>query len=719
MKIKKIRTKISLLIIAAIFMVTIASGVASYIGFGAIADEISLEDTKAAVESFQIQLETMQTTALDLAEHIADNSELMDAIGDKDFDGIADTLSEEYDRSRSDAQAFIVADANGNVLSAIEAMVPPEGGEMPADGTKPDTAAQMGNDGTPPTLNSERIGQSIADYKSVAEALAGNSAAYYESTENHSFAIVAAVPIVSGVKVIGVAVTVYDLTDTSLVDSLKETTGEEFTIFKDNIRVNTTLMQNGERYLDSTLSEAVQAKVLTNKQSFHGELKVLGERYYAYYAPILNENDEPIGAFFCGKPLAATDRMKLIYVLMALGAVIAVAALALGVVSRILRNILVRPVEKMSALAIEISNGHLHAEPVDYASSDEVGQLAEALNHTAQTLTLYVDDISNNLTHMAAGDLTAEINQNYAGDFVPIKDSLLKISAGMSETLGAIRVSSNQVKAGAEQVSNSAQALSQGAAEQASSMEELSATLSEVDRDVHRNAENVDTAAEYVMKTVREVEKSNEEMTKMLAAMADISSSSEEIGKINKVIEDIAFQTNILALNAAVEAARAGAAGKGFAVVADEVRNLASKSADAAKQTTTLIDKSKTVVEEGAGIAENTAKALGEVSRYSMQVKEIIEKIDDASAQQAVAITQITQGIDQISAVIQTNSATAEESAAASEELSGQAAMLNDAISRFKLKDSALVADEINLGGNPLGTANPAQDFSFDFNEKY
>ena len=203
--------------------------------------------------------------------------------------------------------------------------------------------------------------------------------------------------------------------------------------------------------------------------------------------------------------------------------------------------------------------------------------------------------------------------------------------------------------------------------------------------EVQKNANNVKLATDYVGQAVDGVETSNQYMKQMLTSMNEINSSSNEIGKIIRVIDDIAFQTNILALNAAVEAARAGDAGKGFAVVADEVRNLASKSADAAKQTTELIEGSINAVSGGLGIAKDTAKSMEDVSVKSLLAKDIIAKIDIASSAQAVSITQITEGLDQISAVVQTNSATAEESAAASEELSSQSHMLNDEINKFKL----------------------------------
>ncbi|MEG2053959.1 MAG: methyl-accepting chemotaxis protein, partial [Oscillospiraceae bacterium] len=268
-----------------------------------------------------------------------------------------------------------------------------------------------------------------------------------------------------------------------------------------------------------------------------------------------------------------------------------------------------------------------------------------------------------------------------------LENSMVKIIVSLSDTLNNIHIASDQVSGGADQVSGGAQALSQGATEQASSIEELSATVAEISSQVKANAENAKSASGLSDEAGAEVEQGNQHMQKMIAAMGDISDTSSQIGKIIKTIDDIAFQTNILALNAAVEAARAGAAGKGFAVVADEVRNLAGKSAEAAKNTTALIESSITAVANGTKIADDTAKSLFIIVDKVREVTDKINEIATASAEQASAVVQVTQGLDQISAVVQTNSATSEESAAASEELSGQAQMLNDMVSKFKLKD--------------------------------
>ena len=330
--------------------------------------------------------------------------------------------------------------------------------------------------------------------------------------------------------------------------------------------------------------------------------------------------------------------------------------------------------------------GNLSAD-VEYDSKDEFGEMATYMHEMTTGVAAIIKDIERILTAMAGGDFSARSadRSSYIGDYKKILQAMIGIKAALNTTMTTLNQSADQVASGSDQVSSGAQALSQGATEQASSVEELAATINDISNRINENAHGAETASKKSDMVSEIAGEGNRRMQDMLSAMADISNSSGEIGKIIKTIEDIAFQTNILALNAAVEAARAGSAGKGFAVVADEVRDLASKSAEASKNTAVLIENSLAAVENGRRIADETAGALEKVVSGIQEATDMMDSIARASREQADAITQITVGIDQISSVVQTNSATSEESAAASEELSSQAQIMKDLVRKFKL----------------------------------
>jgi methyl-accepting chemotaxis protein len=318
-------------------------------------------------------------------------------------------------------------------------------------------------------------------------------------------------------------------------------------------------------------------------------------------------------------------------------------------------------------------------------------QIIEGMNKTMVAVEAPIEESSQVLQNLAQGNLTVAVTGEYKGEYNKIKTALNETIDAFNELLGNINIAASQVSVGSNQVSDASQSLSQGAAEQASSVEELTASITEVAAQTKQNAMNASQANTLSSAVQTEADQGNEKMEQMLDSMREISESSSSISKIIKVIDDIAFQTNILALNAAVEAARAGQSGKGFAVVAEEVRNLAAKSAEAAKNTTALIEGSIDKVESGTKIANETADMLGKISEGIKKATVLVGNIASASNEQATAIAQIDKGISLVSTVVQTNSATAEESAASSEELSGQANMLMEMVGKFKLKKNTSV----------------------------
>lgn len=385
-----------------------------------------------------------------------------------------------------------------------------------------------------------------------------------------------------------------------------------------------------------------------------------------YYSELLAESLDELHAY------QASSRILII-------ALFATAVIASVLFTVYVIKSIMKPIRKLQDNAKSLAAGRLDFD-YQYPHQDEIGELVYAFRELVSSMVKQADVLDK----LATGDYTVSIDERSDEDRV--NRAINSLRGQTNDVLAKVSEAAGQVSSGARQMAAVAQSLAEGSTEQAASVEELNATVVEIQDDVEQN----EKLAQKALKDVREVEelmdKSSADMRKMLNAMNSINMSSSEISSIIKVIDDIAFQTNILALNAAVEAARAGQHGAGFAVVANEVRNLAAKSADAARETAVLIEKSEIAVSEGGGIADEINKEMESVVTLAQRNAESVAKINEASRRQNNAMDELASGMEQISTVVQANSATAEESSASAQEMSAQSAMLDDTIKRFKLE---------------------------------
>ena len=482
----------------------------------------------------------------------------------------------------------------------------------------------------------------------------------------------------------------YDVFSDLISDIVLGKDGYAFIVDKDGVIIahpNAELVENFTNYPKIAEQESEFrdiADVITkmaNGETGAEYYDYMGESKYIAYIPL----DGPEG-WSLGITIGRHEVLGGFYSTLGIVIGLTIASMLVGLVimSIIAKKISV-PIKTVTGQIGNLAAGDLSTDIDIISSKDETGVLSGALKRTVDQLNLYIGDITSVLERISDNDITVDTDIDYEGDFAPIKDSLETIVRSLNATFRDIYEVANQVSDGSAQLSFAAQNLSQSSTEQAATIEELAASINNISEQINSNANSAQEAASRSKEAQSEVEISNSHMKNMLDAMEHINTSSSEIAHIIKVIDDIAFQTNILALNAAVEAARAGEAGRGFAVVAEEVRNLAARSAEAARSTTELIANSIESVEDGIDIANLTAESLGRVVGGVEQVNALIDEISTASHEQADAITQITGGIDQISSVVQNNSATSEQSAASSEELSSQAELLKEMMNRFKL----------------------------------
>lgn len=638
-----------------------------------------LQQTKAANSAFATALQGYQDEALERAEMIAGSQDIIDAAAKKDNAALLAALK----NYSSGLDLITLCDADGVVL------------------------ARTHNDKTGDSvLSQQAISTAINTGKGISTIEQGTVIGL--STRGS-----AAIKDKDG-KIIGALTCGHDLSQPKYIDKIKAQNSCEATFFAGDTRMSTTLLdENGNRAVGTKASDAVIQAVITNKGDYSGRVKLFGITYEVYYSPVI-VNGQVIGMLFTGVNaegiLAQQQQMVILIIVAAILLIMAVVITALIINWTTKKSYWYESILDSIPFPLSITDMNMNwtfiNKPVEQMlnvkRTDVIGKHCSNWGAAiCKTGNCGITCLQNgkNMTFFEQMGMDFRVDVSYLNDASGKKAGHIEIVQDISEMMKSQRAQAELAQkidemseafiSGSKQIAGGSQALAQGSTQQASVVEELSASIGEISEKTGQNADMARKAASLsdVIKT--NAEKGNSQMDQMVQAVMEINEASNSIGKVIKVIDDIAFQTNILALNAAVEAARAGQHGKGFAVVADEVRNLAAKSAVAANDTSGLIENSIQKANLGLEIARGTADSLKEIVGGINESAEIVMRISQSSDEQAKAIAQINMGIEQVAQVVHQNSATAQQSAAASEEMSGQADMLGELVSKFRVQDNS------------------------------
>ncbi|MGN0670057.1 MAG: methyl-accepting chemotaxis protein, partial [Oscillospiraceae bacterium] len=476
------------------------------------------------------------------------------------------------------------------------------------------------------------------------------------------------------------------LEKTDFVDSLKEQTDCEISLFLNDVRFNTTIFDSsGNRITGQKMNAAIWSTIQSGKV-YQDRANINGKQYFVHYEPMKDANDNIIGAYFAGYSADSYNSGLVRTILITVAICVVLVGIAVVILVIILNKDFKKPIAALITECEDIKNIDLNKESRNFKfNNDEIGQLASELIESKQTLNSYVQDIVGVLESMAEGDFTKQPSIAYMGDFLSIEKAFEQIHDNLGEIIANVSQSSYNVSLGAEQMASGTQALAEGTQRQSATIDQLSSTVTGISENVNKTAENARSASEISLDCANIMQEQTVQMQNLIDAMDIVEKKSEDIAKVIKAIEDIAFQTNILALNASIEAARAGEAGKGFAVVATEVGTLAAKSAESANSTRAIIDSTLDAVGKSIVIARDAAGAIDNVTAKSKQASDLVKEIALDSTAQAGDLEQATQGINDISEVIQNNSSTAQQSAASCEELSSQSKIMLDMVDKLKV----------------------------------